>query len=268
MNSLKAYKNAAQSEHSTSPSCQDVTLVPSPASSHRTQVPKEPQFVGPTRSAFGIIIAKRSLTRMGFPDCDSLPPSGAQSPTSRPKEANAPQNLGQLLSGFTACEVTRLVNVWREEVEPVYPCVDMGERISDAQYVLDCIRAGRLIDSGERRPARCDVTTRDVDFVKVAMATTLVLESHGATELSTAIIDSVERVVSRISCLDVDLGKVQLLAMLVASPSLNCYIRAWLLILPRASITSTSTRSCWRGGRSASPREQPSRWAYILETPC
>lgn len=153
---------------------------------------------------------------MGFPVCESIPPSGAQSPTDIPKEGTVPQTSEQFWSTCTASEVTRLVEVWREEVESVYPCFDMAEKISHAEHILNCIRSGRLIDGDRYDSTQATVTSRDIDLVKIAVATGIVLESHGKTEMSAAIIDSVERGISRISCLDVGLDKIQVLAALVA----------------------------------------------------
>jgi len=92
----------------------------------------------------------------------------------------------------------------------------MAEKISHAEHILNCIRSGRLIDGDRYDSTQATVTSRDIDLVKIAVATGIVLESHGKTEMSAAIIDSVERGISRISCLDVGLDKIQVLAALVA----------------------------------------------------
>lgn len=56
-----------------------------------------------------------------------------------------------------------------------------------------------------------------MDLVKVALSTGIVIESHGKTELSNALVERVERSILTISNADVDLKKIQLLTMLVAT---------------------------------------------------
>ena len=177
----------------------------SPASSKREGVPKAPQFVGPTRSAFGIIIGERSLTRMGIPTYESMPPGGAHSPTN---EALSPEDYWQ---SITAAEVARLLTVFQEEVESIYPILDIGEQAARADQILHVIRHGASLHNARDS----DLSPKDVDIVKVAMATAIVLETHGKTELSTMIVQTVENNVQVIARPEVDLKEIQLISMLV-----------------------------------------------------
>ncbi|CAK7208157.1 hypothetical protein SCUCBS95973_000006 [Sporothrix curviconia] len=180
------------------------TIGQSPASSQRDGVPKEPQFVGPTRSAFGIIIGERSLTQMGIPTYESLPPSGAQSP------ANESSSYDDYWQNITAAEVASLLAVFQDEVESVYPILDIGEQAARADQILHAIRHGpppsHAMDPG--------LSPKDVDIVKVAMATAIVLETHGKSELSTKIVQAVENNVQVIARPEVDLKEIQLVATL------------------------------------------------------
>ena len=156
-------------------------------------------------------MGERALNRMGIPVCDSLPASGAQSPTHvshGPTEALLPQEFW-LHCGLD--EVSRLLGVWHDEVELVYPFIDLKEQMAQAPQLLDCIRSGDSHSISET-----GIDSRDIDFVKVAVSTAMVFESGGKNELSTAIVDSVERNISRISTPDVDLKSIQLLVMLVS----------------------------------------------------
>ncbi|KAH7144400.1 fungal-specific transcription factor domain-containing protein [Dactylonectria estremocensis] len=188
-------------------------VVPSPAgSSQREGIPKEPQFVGPTRSAFGFIIGERSLTRMGIPTYETLPASGAQSPTNMPRELEAdPQDYWHHV---TAQELVRLLTVFQEEVESVYPFINIGDHASRADEILQAIRSTepggqRILDISD-----IEVSSKDIDIVKVAVATAIVLEAHGKKEISTSIVESVENNISVISRPAVDLQEVQLITML------------------------------------------------------
>ncbi|KAI0438013.1 putative fungal-specific transcription factor [Xylaria telfairii] len=202
VNLLRETRPLSQSARPASPSSLGATLVRSPPSSLRESVPKQPQFIGPTRPAFSFIIGERSLTRMGIPKFDSFTPSGPQSPTNPPKEITTLQDFWR---SCTPAEVSRLLTVWREEVESVYPFMDIEEQASQAQQILDYIKFGKL---------DMNIATRDVDLVKVALSTGIVIESHGKTELSNALVELVEHSISMISNPDVDLKKIQLLIML------------------------------------------------------
>ncbi|CAK7229831.1 hypothetical protein SBRCBS47491_007380 [Sporothrix bragantina] len=176
----------------------------SPASSKREDVPKAPQFVGPTRSAFGIIIGERSLTSMGIPTYEPTPSGGTQSPTN---EASSYEDYWQ---SITAAEVARLLTVFQEEVESIYPILNIGEQAAHADQILHVIRYG----ASSRNATDLDLSPKDVDIVKVAMATAIVLETHGKTELSTMIVQTVENNVQVIARPKVDLKEIQLISML------------------------------------------------------
>ncbi|KAK7403062.1 hypothetical protein QQX98_011173 [Neonectria punicea] len=191
---------------------QDTVFVQSPASSQREGIPKEPQFVGPTRSAFGFMIGERSLTRMGIPTYETLPPSGAQSPTNLSRELAADPH--DYWHHCTANEIVRLLTVFQEEVESVYPFSNIGDQAARAEGILQAIRSSEPGSHRIQDTSELSVIAKDVDIVKVAMATAIVLETHGKKELSTMIVQSVEHNVSVISRPEVDLKEVQLITML------------------------------------------------------
>lgn len=198
---------------------QDTIFVQSPASSQREGIPKEPQFVGPTRSAFGFMIGERSLTRMGIPTYEALPPSGAQSPTNLSRDLTADPH--DYWHHCTANEIVRLLTVFQEEVESVYPFINIGEQAARAEEILHAIRNSEPGNHRIQDTSELSVIAKDVDIVKVAMATAIVLETHGKKELSTMIVQSVENNVSVISRPEVDLKEVQLITMLVINPFLT-----------------------------------------------
>ncbi|KAI5457645.1 fungal-specific transcription factor domain-containing protein [Mariannaea sp. PMI_226] len=191
----------------SSPGGETTIVGPSPASSQRECVPKGPQFVGPTRPAFGIIIGERSLTRMGIPTYESLPPSGAQSPASPAREFASLDNYWEDL---TPHELARLMTVFQEEIESVYPFINIGEQAAKADQIVHAIRHEDLLSD----TPGLGLTSEDVDIAKVAMATAIVLETYGKTELSTVIISSVEKNVHVIARPKVTLKGIQLLTML------------------------------------------------------
>lgn len=56
-----------------------------PTTTHKEAAPKQPQFVGPTRPSFGLMVGERSLTRMGIPTFESPPPPPRAAPSLRPR---------------------------------------------------------------------------------------------------------------------------------------------------------------------------------------
>lgn len=228
---VRELKDQNQNQHQTLP--HDASTVSShnivthsPASTHRGEMPKQPQFVGPTRSAFGILVSERSLNRMGVPKFDSMPPSGAQSPI---EPALDSINDLSFWHCCTASDITKYLVNFQEEVESVYPFIDIAEYIAQSKEILQAIRGGGFEDEGR-------VSSKDIDIAKVAISTGILLEEPSKLELATAIVDSVQTNVSSILSPQVDLKEVQLLAMLVSF--IPCYrervlTRAEYILLPR-----------------------------------
>ncbi|CAG7562619.1 unnamed protein product [Fusarium equiseti] len=171
----------------------------SPAST-RGGVPVQPHFVGPTRSAFGILVSERSLNRMGIPKFDSMPPSGAQSPI-EPQTSHL-----DFWDSCNASDVTKYLVLYQEEVDSVYPFVDIGEYIAQSKEILHIIQGKSGLDES--------LCSKDIALARVAMATGVLLDEPGRIELSTAIVESVETSVSCIGSPQADLKEIQLLTML------------------------------------------------------
>lgn len=194
---------------------QDVPA-PSPleSSPQHIGVPKQPQFVGPTRSAFSIAIGEEALTQRGIPEFDPPPPSGVQSPVGSPKQG--PTTLDAAF--WQRCgtdEIVRLITVFQEEVESVYPCTDTDYLAGAASDIVTWGRAPEDADPSTLTPLET-LTFKDFQIAKVAIATAIVIEAHGKTENSTMMVDSVERNVSRILKPASDLKDLQLLTILVS----------------------------------------------------
>ncbi|KAM0186341.1 hypothetical protein ACHAPI_011762 [Fusarium lateritium] len=198
------------SASTVSPQTRDNIVTHSPAST-RGEIPKEPQFVGPTRSAFGILVSERSLNRMGVPRFDSMPPSGVQSPTEEPANGRRITDLG-FWDCCTDSDVTKYLVSFREEVESVYPFIDIGEYIALSKEILQTIQ-GKELPCGDNGSASM-LCSNDIALARVAVAIGILLEDPGDIDLSIALVGSVEATVSSILSPQVDLKEVQLLTML------------------------------------------------------
>ncbi|KAF5020453.1 hypothetical protein F66182_7532 [Fusarium sp. NRRL 66182] len=186
----------------------------SPSSTQRRLVPKQPQFVGPTRSAFSILVSEKSLNRMGVPRFDSMPPSGAQSPMESVDDRLATDV--QFWDRCTASDITKYLVIFQEEIESVYPFIDIGEYVMRSHDILHAIQHGLPVTEDQDTPGgtASTLSSKDIAIVRLAVATGIVLEDHGTSDLSTAIADSVETKVSSIRNPQVDLKDIQLLTML------------------------------------------------------
>ncbi|ODA79178.1 hypothetical protein RJ55_04770 [Drechmeria coniospora] len=191
-------------------------LTPSPSNGYggaRT-VPKDPQFVGPTRPAYGLLVAERSLTRMGIPASEPEPESPRASPT--PSERSRGECADADVDFWNRCtphELSRLLGVFEEEVESVYPFIDIVELASRADQILYLIRSPASMDN-QHRETRPPLTSRDIEMAKLAAATGIAIEARGRNQLSAAIAESVQDSITRISRSEVALKGIQLLVAL------------------------------------------------------
>ncbi|KAF5668238.1 hypothetical protein FDENT_11854 [Fusarium denticulatum] len=141
--------------------------------------PREPQFVGPTRSAYSFQIAENSLTGMGIePNA-----TGASTPAESPSETEPvveSEHLSpgvedvEVLASLGIAEVQRLLDVYNEEIQSVYPFIDVNELSTKAVSVFQT--------PGEN-------TLKDVQAIKLAVATSVVIEAQGLNNISKKLID-------------------------------------------------------------------------------
>ncbi|KAM0273133.1 hypothetical protein ACHAQH_008482 [Verticillium albo-atrum] len=186
-------------------------------SRHKSAEPMQPHFVGPTRPAFSLRIAEISLTRMGIGSNEALPPSapdsraGSAGPSSPepPLALQAGPGYDPLLT-FAPGEILRLLDVFQEEVESVYPFIEVADLAANVSQILGLLRHPDEDLAAHVRRAR----QKDLRIMKIAVATGIVIEAHGRNDASMMLIDSVEAEISMASRLDVDLKEVQTNTML------------------------------------------------------
>ncbi|KAL8838051.1 MAG: hypothetical protein Q9170_002287 [Blastenia crenularia] len=176
---------------------------------HSPQPPAAPsrtrhrRFQGPTSSAFNIDVANSSLQTMGLTD-PSLTEAGGHDyddPASISPEQRVASN--SLLSSQYAKdplwtiekdEAIRLCRVYDEEIGMMYPMLDIEKIIG---------RVGKLLTSGEAavQPGLVDqlkttgvgIRIQDINILKMILATVLILEGGGQSELGSALFETVRR---------------------------------------------------------------------------
>ncbi|CAK7217145.1 hypothetical protein SEUCBS140593_003105 [Sporothrix eucalyptigena] len=155
---------------------------------------------------------------MGIPRFDIPPTSRPQFPTGPPKQRTTALNE-EFWQRCDEAEVVRLISVFQEEVESVYPCLDTEYMVAEA---ADILTWGRVREDSAHADAPVEVqhlSFKDFQLAKVAIATAIVIEANGRNENSTLMVDSVERRVSRILKPKCDLKDLQLLVILHGGPS-------------------------------------------------
>lgn len=182
--------------------------------------PKQPHFVGPTRSDFSFNIAETSLHRMGISPNDPLSPipsSRASSPDPIPETApryslsDSLPHTDQLLK-FSTEEVSRLVGIYQEDVACVHPIIEVKDLISNTERILEFARNPRRSST----PAS-NILQKDLQLLRIAVATAITHEIPGKNETSDQLIFAVEQNVGMLSNEDeVDLKDIQIVGMLVS----------------------------------------------------
>lgn len=187
--------------------------------------PHQPLFVGHTRSQYSLDVAKTSLVEKGLSSDaalqssiipSALPSPRAQSPELAVDEAQTgtSDGTGDPLLSFSRTEIARLIGVFQEEVEAIYPFVNGGQLTDRLGEIL-----GRLKDdSHDGTVGRMDqATLGDIRILKTIVAVAVVIEAHGRNDLSKRLIDSSGQNVARITeSPSIDMRDLQSLAILVS----------------------------------------------------
>ncbi|OBS28350.1 hypothetical protein FPOA_02289 [Fusarium poae] len=167
--------------------------------------PREPQFVGPMRSAYSFQIAENSLSGMGIERRPDTAMSMSASPSDSVPDVSSergslPLRDVDVLPSLGAVEIQRLLELYLEEVATVYPFIEMESLSRNVTSVLE---------SPEEN------TLKEIQAIKLAVGTALAIEAQGQNNLSKKLIDDVEPVICRISGeAFIDIQELQLMMML------------------------------------------------------
>jgi hypothetical protein len=108
----------------------------------------------------------------------------------------------EILPSLGIGEVQRLLGVYNEEIQSVYPFIDVNELSGKAVSVFQ---------------TPMENTLKDVQAIKLAVATSVAIEAQGLNNISKRLIDDVEPVICRVSGeAFIDLQELQLMIMLVS----------------------------------------------------
>ncbi|KAF4962588.1 hypothetical protein FSARC_9366 [Fusarium sarcochroum] len=166
--------------------------------------PREPQFVGPTRSAYSFQIAENSLmgTTIRTP---AMSPTESGPVIESPRQSPALEDV-DVLATLGVTEIQRLLEIYDEEVQSIYPFIDVKELSEKVTSILQ---------SSTPYETRTGNNLKDVQMVKLAVASSVAIEAQGQNNISKRLIDDVEPVICRVSGeAFIDLQELQLMIML------------------------------------------------------
>ncbi|KAI0188128.1 fungal-specific transcription factor domain-containing protein [Xylaria flabelliformis] len=176
----------------------------------RQHEPQQPLFVGHTQPAFSLDAAKTSLSLMGIPSDAMDPTSDSQSPTSSrdqtpersPTLTLAPNTLPSMqdpLLSLTVPEVRRLITVYHEEVETLYPFISSDELLEVVDTkIKELVRQMEIAGSDPRlMPDMSE--DKDINILKIVVAVAVVTEAKGKSSLSSKLIDSTDKKAAQVT---------------------------------------------------------------------
>lgn len=200
--------------------------MPKPRSRH-------PRFHGPTSSAFNFDVARSSLQSMGIhPPEDGMPDdltTAHVTPADSP-----PPNLGPAVPAIHPAkdpiwtirreEAVRLCKVYEEEIGIMYPVVDINAVTSQANLLYTFMEAATRTGFAQRGLPGADSLHDDSSILlKVILATTLVVEGGGKSDIGHRLYLSVKPVIESKLWEPHDIKNIQLFAIVVCNDFLAPY---------------------------------------------
>ena len=184
------------------------TPIPGPISKAR---PQHPRFHGPTSSAFNFDVAKSSLQNMGITPADHgmaddlttahVTPAGSPPPNIGPFVPIVHPSKDPIWS-IRREEALRLCKVYEEEIGIMYPVVEITRVTDQVNLLYTFLEAAMRTGFAQRGLPGADSLQDDWSvLLKIILATTLVVEGGGQSELGQRLYLSIKPVIeSKLWC--------------------------------------------------------------------
>ncbi|KAJ5103553.1 hypothetical protein N7532_004082 [Penicillium argentinense] len=233
--------------------------------------PKSPSYIGPTSAEFGL---RRPLNSTRIDNEEHLADDTEMSATASPvvsgrEDASFPGNAMTL----GLADALRLVQVYEDSVGIMYPCVDLD---SVRVYLREYYRSNGIdvISStseslAQDSPDQVWFTARDIQVLKIILATALLAESHGRSEFAAQLADSVEdRFAPRFKVAEVDMKEILIMTLLSVFHSYrDDEVISWRLIRCASSAAmelGLHRQETWQRTGGVFPGELAWTWAKRL----
>ncbi|KAJ5081453.1 hypothetical protein NUU61_009717 [Penicillium alfredii] len=223
MNELRSHKPSFESptfDHVSRDDSQPV-FTSIPASLAKPRI-RHPRFHGPTSSAFNFDVAKSSLQNMGITPTEDGPDDLSTAHVS--PAGSPPPHLGPLVQTIHPSkdpiwtiprqEAIRLLRVYEEEIGMTYPVVTITSVVHQANLLYTFIEAATRTGFAQRGlPGDDGLLDDSTILLKLILATTLVVEGGGQSELGQRLYLSVKPVIESKLWEPHDIKNIQLYAI-------------------------------------------------------
>jgi hypothetical protein len=186
---------------------------------------RHPRFHGPTSSAFNFDVAKSSLQNMGITPAEEGLPDDLTTAHATPS-GSPPPHLGPLVPtihpskdpiwSIRRDEAMRLCKVYEEEIGIMYPVVDINHVTHQANLLYTFMEAASRTGFAQQGlPGSDGLNDDSTVLLKLILATTLVVEAGGQSELGTRLFLSVKPVIESKLWEPHDIKNIQLFSIVV-----------------------------------------------------
>lgn len=187
---------------------------------------RHPRFHGPTSSAFNFDVAKSSLQSMGITQGEDGIPDDLTTAHVTPA-VSPPPHMGPLVPTIHPTkdpiwtirreEAVRLCKVYEEEIGIMYPVVDITTVTNQANLLYTFMEAATRTGFAQRGlPGSDSLQDDSTILLKLILATTLVVEAGGQSELGERLFLSIKPVIEAKLWEPHDIKTIQLFAIVVS----------------------------------------------------
>lgn len=220
-------------QYARSVSISHASVQPHAPNAKQQQPPTHPRFHGPTSNAFNLDVAKANLQSIGITATDDNAEEGAFTQDATPLESPHLPPLAPPPSKHAAKpvlhtskdpmwainkdEAIRLCHVWNEEMGLMYPVLDIDATIRHATLLYTFMEAAhrtRLVEVSF--PGADSISDDQTILLKLVLATALILEGSGKSELGTAMFQSIRSNIEAIMLTPVNVRGIKMLTLTVS----------------------------------------------------
>lgn len=194
---------------------------------HRTKsLSKQPQFHGPTSSAYSLGVAKMSLNKMGITGTGEGEDEGVITHDATPMDS-PPVRIASIhqtalhadkdpIWALTQHEAMRLVTVWHEEVGSMYPLLDIDSLVRFTELLFRFVEAVSKAGLMQRGlPGADAIEDEQTNILKIILATALIMEGGGKNPLGEKLFNNTRKILDKMLSDPVDLTSIRMLALVV-----------------------------------------------------